>query len=287
MKTLFPQNISTRDLHHIMLGTVIPRPIAFVSTVSTQGIKNLAPFSYFNAVSSNPPVMMFSISRKPDGSKKDTLINIENTGECVINMVKYDIVRQMTIAGYAFDYEIDEFSKSGLKQIKSELITPPGVKESPVRYECKLNRIISLGDKPGECSIVLCDVVCFHIDENIMQNHKIIPENTNIIGRLGSTNYLKIEKNNIFSSSQNRKTTPIGFDKLPESIVQSKILTGNEISEIAGLATLPSRQEIMDKYKHLIKNDLDTLHSLAKQEIYHGNINEAAAILMVGEYLKI
>ncbi len=285
MKTFFPENTSSRDLHHIMLGTVIPRPIAFVSTIDSKGIKNLAPFSYFNAVSSLPPKMMFSISRKSDGSKKDTLINIENTGECVINMVNQDMVRQMTIAGFGFDSEVDEFSKSGLNTINSELIKTPGVMESPVRYECKLDRIIELGVQPGECSIVLCDVVCIHVDENIMEDNKIKQEKTNIIGRLGGTQYIKINKENIFSALQNRKTVPVGFDNLPKSILQSEILTGNEIAEIAGLDSLPSKEEIETDYSSFKQFDLDTLHYFAQMEIKEGNIRPAAAILMVGEYL--
>ena len=285
MKTYFPENTSSRDLHHIMLGTVIPRPIAFVSTIDSKGIKNLAPFSYFNAVSSLPPKMMFSISRKSDGSKKDTLINIENTGECVINMVSHDMARQMTIAGFGFDRDVDEFTKSGLHPVKSELIKTPGIMESPFRYECKLNRIIELGDKPGECSIVLCDVVCIHIAENIMEDNKIKPEKTNIIGRLGGTQYLKINKENIFSALQNRKTVPVGFDNLPKSILQSKILTGNEIAEIAGLDSLPSREEIESNHSFFKQFDLDTLHFFAQIEIKEGNIRQAAAILMAGEYL--
>lgn len=287
MKTFFPENTSSRDLHHIMLGSVIPRPIAFVSTIDTKGIKNLAPFSYFNAVSSLPPKMMFSISRKSDGTKKDTLVNIENTGECVINMVSRDMARQMTIAGFGFDSQIDEFSKSGLNTVKSELIKTPGVLEAPVRYECKLDRIIELGNKPGECSIVLCDVVCIHIDENMMENNKIKPEKTNIIGRLGGTNYIKINKENIFSAFQHRKTVPVGFDNLPKSILQSKILTGNEIAEIAGLDALPSKEEIETGYSSFKQFDLDTLHYFAKMEIKEGNIKEAAAILMAGEYFDI
>ncbi len=285
MKTFFPENTSSRDLHHIMLGTVIPRPIAFVSTIDAKGIKNLAPFSYFNAVSSIPPKMMFSISRKSDGSKKDTLINIENTGDCVINMVNQDMVRQMTIAGFGFDSEVDEFSKSGLNTINSELIKTPGVMESPVRYECKLDRIIELGDQPGECSIVLCDVVCIHVNENIMEDNKIKPEKTNIIGRLGGTQYIKINQENIFSALQNRKTVPVGFDNLPKSILQSKILTGNEIAEIAGLDYLPSREEIETNHSFFKQFDLEKLHYFAKMEIKEGNIKQAAAILMTGEYL--
>ena len=285
MKTFFPENISSRDLHHIMLGAVVPRPIAFVSTIDSKGIKNLAPFSYFNAVSSLPPKMMFSISRKSDSSKKDTLINIENTGECVINMVSQDMVRQMTIAGFGFDSEVDEFSKSGLNTINSELIKTPGVMESPVRYECKLDRIIELGVQPGECSIVLCDVVCIHVDENIMEDNKIKPEKTNIIGRLGGTQYIKINKENIFSALQNRKTVPVGFNNLPKSILQSKILTGNEIAEIAGLDSLPSKEEIETDYSSFKQFDLDTLHHFSQMEIREGNIRQAAAILMAGEYL--
>jgi len=290
MNTVFPDEMSQRDLHQFMLGSVIPRPIAFVSTVSKNGINNLAPFSYFNAISSLPPVLAFSMSRRTDGSKKDTHTNLIDTGECVIHMVNYETCYKMAIAGVDFPPETDEFIKCGLTQTDSRLVKPRGIAEAPVRFECKLNRITELGNAESTTSLAIVNVLCIHYDGKIMNSeNRIMPEMLDPVGRLGRTNYLQFNKENVFGIALSRKELPIGFDNLPRSILSSKILSGNDIAQIAGLTKLPSKELIDVQYIKFGSPlpDIDTLHEIARKDIRSGNIEIAAAILMIPQYYDL
>jgi flavin reductase (DIM6/NTAB) family NADH-FMN oxidoreductase RutF len=290
MKIVFPDEMSKRDLHQFMLGSVIPRPIAFVSTVSNNGVNNLAPFSYFNAISSLPPILAFSMSRRPDGSKKDTHANLIDNGECVIHMVNFETCHKMAIAGVDFPPDTDEFIKCGLTQADSQMVKPRAIAEAPVRFECKLDRIIELGNIQSPTSLAIVDVLCIHYNERIMSNkNRIIPEMLDPVGRLGRTNYLRFNEENVFSIALSRKELPIGFDNLPRSILISKILSGNDIAQIAGLTELPSAELIDDQYKKFgsAQQEIDTLHEIAQKEIILGNIEIAAAILLIPEYYDL
>lgn len=286
MKTIFPDNTSSRDLHQYLLGAIAPRPIAFVSTIDNKGIKNLAPFSYFNAISSTPPILVFSVNRNPDGSKKDTLLNIEETEECVINMVNHNILNQMNLTSINFDSKISEFKKSGLTPIDSLTIKSSRVLESLIQIECKLDRIIYFGDHGGASSLIICNVMCLHIDESILIENRISPAKSDQIGRLGRSYYLRITDENILTLPRINSKTPIGFDNLPKSIKNSKFLTGNEIAQIAGLNELPDIKKVHSLFINLgIKSlDLEKLHAKASFEIKNGNIEKAAEILMIIEY---
>jgi flavin reductase (DIM6/NTAB) family NADH-FMN oxidoreductase RutF len=282
MKTVFPDSFPSRDLHQFMLGSVIPRPIALVSTISNEGINNIAPFSYFNAISSDPPILAFSVSNRKDGSSKDTLVNIEANGECVINMVNFDISNQMALTGIDFPPETGEFLKSGFTPSASIRIKPFGVEQSPIRFECLKDKIIYFDDKSHHTALIICNVICIHYDEAIMNNeNRIDPVALDLIGRLGRTNYLKLTKANIFSIAQSRSMIPLGYDNLPESIVKSSILTGNEIAIIAGIEKNPDPEFIKttkEKYK-LLATDINSAHKLASKLIKSGKIEEAAALL--------
>lgn len=148
MRTIIPGETPVKDMHQYLLGTVSPRPIAFVSTIDENGQPNLAPYSFFNVFSSNPPIAVFSSNRRvADNTTKDTLHNIKVSGECVINAVNYDIVRQMAIAGIGYDANVNEFEKSGLTPVASDLVAPFRVKESPAHMECKVREIVTLGEE--------------------------------------------------------------------------------------------------------------------------------------------
>jgi len=285
MKTIFPTDISPKEMHQYMLGTITPRPIAFVSTISNERINNLAPFSYFNAISSNPPILVFSVNRKPDGSKKDTLLNIENTGECVVNMVNSKIANQMVLSSVPYDSKVDEFAKSGLTPVKSETIKAFGVKEAYVKFECNLNRIIHFGDFGGASSLIICNVKCIQIVEIAFDsNGKIDQVKLDNIGRLGRAYYLKMTKENVFTIPHIKTKNPLGFDRLPKSITNSRFLTGNLISQIAGLEKLPSKEET-EEYKNLLdKFSPETIQQIAATEINNNQIYPAAKLLMVVEY---
>ncbi len=283
MRTIYPSKIPVRDLHQFMLGSIIPRPIALVSTRSEKGSRNIAPFSYFNAISSNPPILAFSVAKNSDGTRKDTLVNILETKECVINMVNEKISNQMALAGVHYPREVDEFLKCGFTQLDSEVVSIPRVKEAPIQFECTLNRVIYFNEGSKEIAHVICDVKCFHIDEDVIDDrNRIEPVKLNLLGRLGRSYYLKINDDNIFTLAQNRIKSPIGFDGLPHCIVQSKVLTGNDLAQIAALEALPDSEGIEAKFPQLLDKNTSSsdAHKLARQQILAGNITNAVRILL-------
>ncbi len=189
-----PAEQSFKDNHKIMIGSIVPRPIAFVSTVSSEGMPNLAPFSYFNGVCSNPPTVMFAPGRRGyDGKTKDTLNNIRATKEFVINIVSESFVEKMVKCSTDFDPHVNEFEISGLNSEPSKKISPPLVQESKVSFECHLNQIVEIGDgTAGSGFIVIGTVVLFHIDDDVYKNGRIDLDALNPIGRLAGNSYTRI-----------------------------------------------------------------------------------------------
>jgi len=254
MITIDPKTAPTRELHQFLLGSIAPRPIAFVSTIDEDGNNNLAPYSFFNAFSSNPPILVFSSNRRVvDNTTKDTLYNIEQNKEVVINVVNYDIVRQMTIASIQFDKEISEFEKAGLTPLKSDLVAPARVKESPVQMECKVKEIVTLGSHGGAGHLIICEVVKMHVSKDVVDdNNRINPHKIDLMGRMGRSYYVRASGDAIMSIYQPVTKITIGFDKLPKSIKDSSILTGNNLGQLAGIEKLPTKNEIND-----VKNNPD------------------------------
>lgn len=242
-----PKTLATKDLHQFIVGAVAPRPIAWASTVDEKGTPNLAPYSFFNAFSSNPPIVVFSSNRRvSNNTTKDTLYNIENIGEVVINMVNYNLVRQMAVTGVEFPKGINEFEKAGLTMLKSALVAPFRVKESPVQFECKLEKIIPLGDKGGAGHLIICNIVMIHIDENVLDaNQRIDPHKLDLVGRLGRAYYTRASGEAIFTVAQSQTDICIGFDALPKAIQSSRILTANNIGYLSGLLELPSKEDVL------------------------------------------
>jgi len=192
MRTLDPAQIAPSDIYKLMIGMIVPRPIAFVSTVDAAGIRNLAPFSYFTACSSNPPVVCFCASvRSGPRPYKDTLSNIEATGEFVVNIVSEEIAEQMNLTSADVAPEVDEFKLSGLTPVASDLVKPPRVAESKVQMECRLHQIVRVSDKPGGGILVLGEVLRFHVIESIIDGYKIDPDKLNAIGRIGGPSYVR------------------------------------------------------------------------------------------------
>jgi len=192
MRTLDPAQIAPKDIYKLMIGMIVPRPIAFVSTVDAAGIRNLAPFSYFTACSSNPPVVCFCASvRSGPRPHKDTLENIRATGEFVVNIVSEEIAEQMNLCSAEVPPEVDEFELSGLTPLESGLVKPPRVAESKVQMECRLRQILVVSEQPGGGSLVLGDVLCFHIEEALLDGYKIDPGKLNAIGRMGGPIYTR------------------------------------------------------------------------------------------------
>jgi flavin reductase (DIM6/NTAB) family NADH-FMN oxidoreductase RutF len=192
MRTLDPNQIAPSDTYKLMIGMIVPRPIAFVSTVDSAGIRNLAPFSYFTGCSTNPPVVCFCAAvRSGPRPHKDTLENIRATGEFVVNIVSEEFAEQMNLCSAEVPPEVDEFELSGLTPLASDLVQPPRVAESKVQVECRLREILVVSEKPGGGSLVLGDVLRFHIEESLLDGYKIDPDKLNAIGRMGGPTYTR------------------------------------------------------------------------------------------------
>ncbi|MCU1261901.1 MAG: hypothetical protein JWO80_4786 [Bryobacterales bacterium] len=190
--TVDPAESDPRNIYKLMVGAIVPRPIAFVSTLSAAGVRNLAPFSFFTAVSANPPVICFSpMIRGSDASKKDTLRNIEETGEFVVNVVSEEFAKAMNACSGEYPPEVDEFDVSKLTPIPSEAVKPPRVAEAHVQMECRLCKVVHVSAKPLGGSLVLGEVLRFHVDDAIVHNFSIDPDKLNAIGRMGGPTYVR------------------------------------------------------------------------------------------------
>jgi len=294
MRVVDPKTTKTKDFHQYMLGAVAPRPIAFASTVDKNGEPNLAPYSFFNAFSSNPPILVFSSNRRvADNTTKDTLHNIEETGEVVINVVNHAIVRQMTVTSISFPTGVSEFKKAGLTPVASDLVKPFRVKESPVQMECKVREILTLGDQGGAGHLIICDVVRMHIDENVLDGDRIDPHKIDLMGRMGRAYYVRASGDAIQAIVQPVMKISIGYEQLPESIRNSTVLTGNNLGQLAGLLALPTAEDVAaiksdEKVAAILKNDTakDALHRYAKACLDEGDQRELAIkVLMVADEL--
>jgi flavin reductase (DIM6/NTAB) family NADH-FMN oxidoreductase RutF len=270
MRKIVPNETNTKDLHQFLLACVSPRPIAFVSTVDNKGRKNLAPYSFFNAFSSNPPILVFSSNRRVrDNTTKDTLHNVEETKEVVINMVNYDIVRQMTLASIEFETGVSEFEKSGLTAIPSELIKPFRVKESPAQLECKVKEVISLGEHGGAGHLIICEVLLIHINENVIdENNRVNPHKIDLMGRMGRSYYVRASGEAIHTIVQSVAAQIIGVDQLPKSIRESKFLTGNEIALLGSNTSVPDQKEI-NKVLALNSDMINDISKTEKIKFFH------------------
>jgi len=192
MRVIDPEQLEYNDIYKLMIGMIVPRPIAFVSTLDAAGHRNLAPFSYFTAGGSNPPFVCFTTAVRPGPRQhKDTLRNIEATGEFVVNIVSEEFAEQMNRTSADVAPEVDEFVLSGLTPIASDLVKPPRVAESKAQMECRLNRTIHLSDKPGGGVLVIGEVLRFHVLESLLDGYKIDPDKLNAIGRMGGPSYVR------------------------------------------------------------------------------------------------
>lgn len=194
-----PKKKSRKDIYKLMIGSIVPRPIALVSTISSNGILNLAPFSFFTGITSRPPTICFAPDRRPsDGEKKDTLLNIEATGEFVVNVVTVEIAAQMNEAATDYPRDFDEFEMSGLTPVASQVVVPPRVKESPINMECSVNRIIEIGpENDGGAALVIGEIVMFHVADELIDDGRIDISAFNPVGRLAGSDYATLGR--IFS----------------------------------------------------------------------------------------
>lgn len=266
--------IDHRRIQELLLDTVAPRPIAFASTIDKNGVPNLSPFSFFNAFSSNPPILIFSPSRKGrDGSLKHTYLNVKEVPEVVINMVNYDMVEQMSLSSVEYAAEVDEFIKAGLTPLASEKIKPFRVKEAPVQFECLVNQVIELGDGPGAGNLIVCEVKMIHIDEACFNmEDRVDPDYLDLVGRMGGSDYIRASGKALFQIPKPLAKIGIGIDALPEHIRTSEYLTGNDLARFGGLESLP---EIDTDFIPNVQDFLD-----AKALLDEGKTEEALSRLL-------
>ena len=248
MLTIDTTETKNPKLHHYLLGSVGPRPICFASTIDKDGNRNLAPFSFFNVFSSNPPIAVFSPARSGrTGQQKDTYNNVKEVPEVVINIVDYSMVHQMSLASSPYNPNEDEFVKSGLTAIESEVVKPWRVNESPVQMECKVNEVIELGEGGGAGNLIVCEILKIHISEDILdENQAIDQKKIDLVARMGGDWYCRADENSMFEIKKPITTRGIGVDEIPKEIVKSKILTGNDIGQLGGIETLPDETEVND-----------------------------------------
>jgi flavin reductase (DIM6/NTAB) family NADH-FMN oxidoreductase RutF len=238
MKTILPDDLSHRDRHQLLLAGVSPRPIAFVSSLSSAGTPNLAPYSFFNAFASRPPIVAIgpAIAAKT-GTPKDTWLNILETGEATISVVTYSMVHKVNLASAPYPGEVDEFVKAGFSKAPSTLVKPPYVAESPYAMECRLMENIELRrDIGGNGNLMLLEVVAFHVADSVMVDGKIDPRRMDLVGRMSGSYYSRTTS--VFEAVQPPHQC-IGIDALPDQIRTSEILTGNDLAKLAYVQVLP------------------------------------------------
>ena len=278
IKTIDITNGETDGLYKYLSSAITPRPIALVSTTDKDGNKNLAPFSFFNIFSVNPPIMIFSpVKSARFGNNKDTLENVKQIKECVIGLVNEDIAQQVSLASCSFDKNVNEFEKAGLIEVKSDLVTPSRISESPINFECKVNDIITLGDKGGAGNLVLAQILKIHIDKSILDvNENIVPFKLNIVSRYGGDWYGKTTKNSLYKIAKPISKVGMGIDRLPDTIKNSSILSGSDLATLASIEEMP----IKDNLQSNTNRNLEEKHILAKQLLKEGNALEAWKILL-------
>ena len=257
MKSINPKEIEIPKLHRYLLGSIGPRPIAFASTIDSKGNINLAPFSFFNVFSANPPIMIFSPARSGrTNESKDTYNNVKEVPEVVINVVTHDMVHQMSLASSPYDSDVSEFEKAGFTSLASDMITPPRVKESPVQFECEVNEVIELGDQGGAGNLIICEVLRIHVKESLLdQNEMIDQHKIDLVSRMGGNWYCRADENSMFEIQKPITTCGIGFDALPTDIRNSSILSGNDLGQLAGIEQLPNETDV-NEYKLLELSEL-------------------------------
>ncbi|MAX05542.1 MAG: flavin reductase [Flavobacteriales bacterium] len=268
----------TENLYQYLSAAVTPRPIAFVSTIDSKGNKNLSPFSFFNVFSIKPPILVFSpVRRARNNTSKHTLDNVHQVKECVVCLVSQEMVQQVSLSSCDFNAETNEFEKAGFTEMKSDTVTPSRVKESPINFECKINDIITLGKEGGSGSLVLCEVLKIHINENVLNTNDMIdPFKLNIVSRLGANWYGKTTQESIYEIVKPISRIGMGIDNLPEEIRRSEILTGNELAILASVENIPKKNEFILRDN----KDIEEKHILAKEFLGQGKVEDAWQILL-------
>jgi len=252
-----PKDLSTREVHRLLLGGVAPRPIALVSTISKDGINNLSPFSFFNAFGANPPIVAFSPSRRGrDATLKDTYNNLIETKECVIQSVTHSMVEQVNLTSAEFSPDIDEFVKSGLTPINSDIVKPKRVKESPFQMECKLIEMKSFGEQGASANLAICEVLIFHVAEDLFTDGIIDPVKIDLVARMSGDFYLRAGSD-VFVLKMPGTKKCIGYDQIPEHIIKSEIYSANDLGKFGNSESIPIQEEVDSFIKKIMAEKIN------------------------------
>lgn len=292
-RTYNPDELKVMELQGLLQGAIAPRPICFASTVDAQGHVNLSPFSFFNMFSTKPPVLIFSPARRGrDNTTKHTLENVLEVPEVCINVVNYAMVQQTSLSSTEYPKGINEFVKAGFTEEPSLYIKPPRVKESPVQLECIVNQVIPLGNEGGAGNLVICEVKLFHIHTNVLNAvGKIDQQKIDLVARLGGDWYARAHGEALFEVPKPLTTLGIGVDALPESIRNSRILTGNDLGMLGNTESLPDaldvgvykrmHKELQQLHDQLSGNELTiALHKMAHQLLEQKQVENAWKVLL-------
>ena len=287
------KDLKTAEKQYYLQHVVAPRPVCFASTIDKEGNVNLSPFSFFNLFSTNPPIVIFSPSRRiRNNTIKHTLENVLEVPEVVINIVTYDMVHQVSLASCEFPKEVNEFAKAGFTAEPATLVKPPMVKESKVKMECKVIEVKPLGTEGGAGNLVICEVMRMHIDDSLLdENKKMDQRKIHHIARLGADWYCKVDEHNLFHVQKPNTEIGIGVDALPESIRNSKILTGSNLGQLANVHEMPVIEPSFDdahlkniiQYYSINPDDMEKeLQAYAKKLLDEGKVKDAWQVLLAG-----
>jgi flavin reductase (DIM6/NTAB) family NADH-FMN oxidoreductase RutF/sporulation protein YlmC with PRC-barrel domain len=288
MLTIDPKEVGTGKLHQYLLGAIGPRPIAFASTVDAEGRPNLSPFSFFNVFGANPPTLIFSPARRGrDNTVKHTYNNVKAVDEVVINIVNYSIVQQMSLSSSEYAEGVNEFEKAGFTMLKSDLVRPFRVAESPVQLECKVKQVVETGQKGGAGNLVICEVLKMHIEKDILdENGTIDQHKIDQVARMGGNWYTRA-KLGMFEVKKPLSTLGMGIDAIPLEIKESKVLTGNDLGKLGNVEILPEKEEIsafIAKNKDLAElintKNIKEIHSRAQLFLKENNTDAAWKLLL-------
>lgn len=291
MISIDPKEVAPAKVQAYLQGAVGPRPIALASTIDSNGTPNLSPFSFFNVFSSNPPILVFSPARRVrNNTIKHTLINVQNTKEVVISVVTYNIVQQVSLASTEYPDGVNEFIKSGLTPVASDVIKPFRVAESPVQFECKVKDIIALGDGGGAGNLVICEVVKIHIREDVLDENGAIDQyKIDLVSRMGGNWYSRANKG-LFEVPKPLVTLGIGVDQIPDFIKESGAFSGNDLGMLANVEVLPTQEEITTFVNNtfeakavLSSDDIDKIYQKAKEYLAKEQVLEAWKLLLASQ----
>jgi flavin reductase (DIM6/NTAB) family NADH-FMN oxidoreductase RutF len=289
-KTIRPEETSLGNFHSYMLAVVGPRPIAFVSTIDKEGTPNLAPFSFFNAFGTNPATLIFSPARRgKDNTTKHTLDNVEVVPECVINVVNFSMVEQVSLASTDFEQGVSEFEKAGFTALASNFVKPFRVAESPASFECKVEQVIKTGDQGGAGNLVICRILALHLNEEfLLEDGKVDQFKLDLVGRMGYEYYCRANPGSIFEIPKPKTKDVIGFDGIPQEIRESTLLNGNQLARIANAKKTFSISEINEQLKLIPDSerhaDLLITKAFSKLEEFSGQ--EALLFLQMAFHIK-